>query len=180
MLRNAVKSSLRCSGGGRSWEAPRSTCLFYLAVNFHARLPGILQKGMQIVAEHSVSMFRQHARRRTTQTAPESGHQLKDGPLRCRGWGVVTWKFTEPVYESRGLWCNCEACCVLWACPFWCQRGKYLSSEFMECVHCSSRAIFTGNFQHRRVKAPTTGWSNLQLRSWVKNSLHSLCSAFLL
>lgn len=55
------------------------------------------------MAERSVSMFRQHAQRRTTQMAAESDHHLKDRPLRYRGWGVVTWKFTELVYESRGL-----------------------------------------------------------------------------
>lgn len=119
MLRNAVKSPRLCPGGGRNWEAARSTCLFYLAVNFHALdCLEFCKKGTQIAAERSISMFRQHARHRTTATVPKSGHNLNDGLLRCCGWGVMTWKFTEPVYESRGLWCNREACCVLWACPF--------------------------------------------------------------
>lgn len=187
-----MKSPLLCPGGGRSREAAHSTCLFYLAVNFHAldclefRLTrrgggrGKKKKGMQIMAERSVNMFRQHARRRTTQTAPESGHHSRDGQLRCHGWGVVTWKFTEPVYESGGLWCNCEACCVLRACPFWCQRSKYLSSEFMACVHFSSRAFFTGKFQPRRVRAPTTGWNKSAIQILSKIDLIKSCSAFLL
>lgn len=43
-----------------------------------------------------------------------------------------TVKFTEPVYESRGLWCNCGPCCILWVRPFWCQGSKYLWSEFIK------------------------------------------------
>lgn len=177
----ALSSVPEEGGAGRRRTLPASFTLRLISMLLiawnsvpHGEVEDAKKKGMQIVAERSVNLFRQHARRRTTQTAPESGHQSRDGQLRCHGWGVVTWKFTEPVYESGGLWCNCEACCVLRACPFWCQRSKYLSSEFMACVHFSSRAFITGKFQPRRVRAPTRGWNKSAIQILSKINLHKV------
>lgn len=159
VLRNAVNGSLLFPGGGRSYWVAHSTCLFYLAKNFPcSSLPQTSHQRYVNRGTPQPNIFRQHAQCRTTQTAPEWGHKSKDGPLRCSGRGIATWKFTEPVHESRGSWCNCETCCVLWARPFWCQRSKYLSSEFMECVHCPSRAVLTGKFQHHRAKELPQVW----------------------
>lgn len=122
-------------------------------------------------------MFKQHAARWTTHPrynqSPIREHFFF---LRCCGWGVVTWKFTEPVYESRGLWCNCEACCILWAWPF-CQRSK-IPVEWVHgvCALSFIRFFFSppGKFQHdiSRLRTPPQVGGNLQFWSQIKNGLY--------